>query len=61
MRKQGLPLQRMMTNQALTTIAADLHQADISALYAAVGEGRISAATIVQRARRLRRRRRWSR
>ncbi len=49
MRKQGLPLQRMMTNQALTTIAAELHQADISALYAAVGEGRISAATIVQR------------
>ncbi len=49
MRKQGLPLQRMMTNQALTTIAADLHQSDISALYAAVGEGRISAATIVQR------------
>jgi GTP pyrophosphokinase len=49
MRKQGLPLQRMMTNQALTTIAADLHQADISALYAAVGEGRISAATIVQK------------
>ncbi len=49
MRKQGLPLQRMMTNQALSTIAADLHQADISALYASVGEGRISAATIVQR------------
>ena len=49
MRKQGLPLQRMMTNQALSTIAADLHQADISALYAAVGEGRISAATIVQK------------
>ena len=49
MRKQGLPLQRMMTNQALTTIAADLHQTDISALYAAVGEGRISAATIVRK------------
>ncbi|MBI1350740.1 MAG: RelA/SpoT family protein [Actinomycetales bacterium] len=49
MRKQGLPLQRMMTNQALTAIAADLHQADISALYAAVGEGRISADTIVRR------------
>jgi GTP pyrophosphokinase len=49
MRKQGLPLQRMMTNQALTTIAADLHQSDISALYASVGEGRISAATIVQK------------
>jgi GTP diphosphokinase / guanosine-3',5'-bis(diphosphate) 3'-diphosphatase len=49
MRKQGLPLQRLMTNQALTTIAADLHQADVSALYAAVGDGRIGASTIVQR------------
>jgi GTP pyrophosphokinase len=49
MRKQGLPLQRMMTNQALTAIAADLHQQDISALYASVGEGRISAETIVKK------------
>ena len=49
MRKKGLPLQRLMTNQALSTIAADLHQADVTALYASVGEGRVSAATIVQR------------
>jgi GTP pyrophosphokinase len=49
MRKRSLPLQRMMTNQALTAIAADLHQPDISTLYAAVGEGRISADTIVKR------------
>jgi GTP pyrophosphokinase len=48
-RKQGLPLQRLMTNQALTTIAAEMHQTDITALYAAVGEGRVSAATIVSR------------
>ena len=48
-RKQGLPLQRMMTNQALLTIAADLHQLDVSALYASVGEGRISAQSIVSR------------
>jgi guanosine-3',5'-bis(diphosphate) 3'-pyrophosphohydrolase len=49
MRKQGLPLQRMMTNQALTALALELHQADVSALYAAVGEGRISAASVVQK------------
>ncbi|MCX6421553.1 MAG: bifunctional (p)ppGpp synthetase/guanosine-3',5'-bis(diphosphate) 3'-pyrophosphohydrolase [Actinobacteria bacterium] len=49
MRKQGLPLQRLMTNQAMQGIAAELHQSDISALYASVGDGRISAATIVQR------------
>lgn len=49
MRKQGLPLQRLMTNQALHAIALDMHQADVSALYASVGEGRVAAATVVQR------------
>lgn len=49
MRKEGLPLQRLMSNQALSTIAAEFHQADVSALFAAVGEGRISAASIVRR------------
>ena len=48
MRKENMPLQRLMTNQALTTIAAELHQPDISALYAAVGDGRIQASTIVR-------------
>ena len=49
MRKEGLPLQRLMTNQALSTIAAELHQGDVSALYAAVGDGRIAASSIVKR------------
>lgn len=49
MRKKGFPLQRLMTNQALSTIAVDLNQADVSALYASVGEGKIAASTIVQR------------
>lgn len=49
MRKEGLPLQRLMTNQALTTIAAELHQPDIATLYSAVGESRIAASTIVKR------------
>ena len=49
MRKQGLPLQRLMTNQALSAIAAELHQSDVSGLYAAVGENRVSAATVIQR------------
>jgi guanosine-3',5'-bis(diphosphate) 3'-pyrophosphohydrolase len=48
-RKQGLPLQRMMTNAALSSIAAGLNQTDVTALYASVGEGRISAQTIVAR------------
>jgi guanosine-3',5'-bis(diphosphate) 3'-pyrophosphohydrolase len=49
MRKEGLPLQRLMTNQSMSTIAAELHQQDVTALYAAVGEGRIPAAGIVRR------------
>jgi guanosine-3',5'-bis(diphosphate) 3'-pyrophosphohydrolase len=49
MRKEGLPLQRLMTNQALGTIAADMRLGDVAGLYAAVGDGRIGAATIVRR------------
>jgi GTP pyrophosphokinase len=49
MRKAGLPLQRLLGGDALTTLANDLHYADISALYAAVGEGHVSAQTVVTR------------
>jgi GTP pyrophosphokinase len=43
MRKQGLPLQRMATGDALLAIATEMRFADLSALYAAVGEGHVSA------------------
>jgi GTP pyrophosphokinase len=49
MRKQGLPIHRLLSDDALGTLAKELHYADISALYAAVGEGHITAQTIVQR------------
>lgn len=49
MRKQGLPIQRLLTSSALKSIAQDLGLVDISALYAAVGEGHISADAVVQR------------
>jgi len=49
MRKQGLPLQRMMTTQALNAIAVDLHHTDVTGLYAAVGESKVSAAAVIQR------------
>ena len=49
MRKQGLPLQRMLTSETLMTIARDLHLADGSALYAAVGESQVSAQSVVTR------------
>ncbi|MEP6798272.1 MAG: bifunctional (p)ppGpp synthetase/guanosine-3',5'-bis(diphosphate) 3'-pyrophosphohydrolase, partial [Lapillicoccus sp.] len=49
MRKQGLPLQRLMTAESLTGIAGDLRYPDIGSLYAAVGEGHISATHVVER------------
>jgi guanosine-3',5'-bis(diphosphate) 3'-pyrophosphohydrolase len=49
MRKQDLPLQRMLTSEALTGVAADLRYSDISAMYAAVGEGNVSAQSVVER------------
>ncbi len=49
MRKQGLPLQRLLTSESLTTIAHELRYPDISSLYAAVGESQVSAQTVVQR------------
>ncbi len=47
MRKQGLPLQRMLTSDSLMTIARELHLADVSSLYAAVGENQVSAQSVV--------------
>jgi GTP pyrophosphokinase len=47
MRKQGLPLQRLATGDALLAIATEMRYADLSALYAAVGEGHVSAQSVV--------------
>jgi guanosine-3',5'-bis(diphosphate) 3'-pyrophosphohydrolase len=48
-RKQGLPLQRLLGGEALPNIAKELHLSDVSALYAEVGEGRVSAQSVVQK------------
>ncbi len=49
MRKEGIAVHRLLSTQALTSVAAELRQPDVSALYAAIGEGRISPQTVVQR------------
>ena len=49
MRKQGLPLQRLASAATISVIAKDLHYQDLSTLYAAVGEGRISAQSVVSK------------
>ncbi|MFE9185144.1 RelA/SpoT family protein [Micromonospora haikouensis] len=48
MRRQGIPVQRMLTSDALMAIARDLHLADVASLYAAVGDRRLSAQSVVQ-------------
>jgi GTP diphosphokinase / guanosine-3',5'-bis(diphosphate) 3'-diphosphatase len=48
MRKQNLPLQRMMTHDALMAVAQEMRHADISALYAAVGDGHTSAQNVIE-------------
>ena len=48
-RKQGLPLQRLLAGEALPNLAKQLHLTDVAALYSEVGEGRVSAQHVVQR------------
>jgi len=49
MRKQNLPLQRLMSAESVVALASEMRYPDVSALYAAVGEGHVSAASVVQR------------
>ncbi|NNM45041.1 RelA/SpoT family protein [Knoellia koreensis] len=49
MRKEGLPLTRLLTVETLTGLASELRYQDIDALYAAVGEGHVSAQHVVGR------------
>ncbi|MCT1985873.1 bifunctional (p)ppGpp synthetase/guanosine-3',5'-bis(diphosphate) 3'-pyrophosphohydrolase [Dermacoccus abyssi] len=48
LRKQGLPLQRLMSHDSLTDVATRLNHADIDALYAAIGDGHISTEAVVR-------------
>jgi GTP diphosphokinase / guanosine-3',5'-bis(diphosphate) 3'-diphosphatase len=49
LRKGGLPLQRLLTLEHLTAVAGFFKLADVSALYAAVGEGTVGAQSVVNR------------
>lgn len=49
MRREGLPLQRMLTHETLSAVAAEFNHADVTALYAAVGEGNTTAQSVVRR------------
>ena len=49
MRRLGLPLQQLMSTDSLAKLVGDLGFQDVSALFAAVGEGQISAQSIIDR------------
>ncbi|CAN2200363.1 SpoT Guanosine polyphosphate pyrophosphohydrolases/synthetases [Candidatus Nanopelagicaceae bacterium] len=49
MRKAGLPLQKIFAGHALLELAHDLHYSDIEALYSSVGDGHVSAASVIEK------------
>jgi GTP pyrophosphokinase len=49
MRKEGVSLKRVMTHESLTQVAHEMRLADVSALYAAVGEGNLGAQSVVRK------------
>src|SRR6476619_1781301 len=49
MRKEGLPLKRLLSHESLMLAAEHFKLLDVSALYAAVGEGNLSAQAVVRR------------
>jgi GTP pyrophosphokinase len=48
-RRGGLPIQRLLNSDSMGAIAHELRFTDVSALYAAVGEGHVSARHVVSR------------
>ncbi|MBA8823495.1 GTP pyrophosphokinase [Saccharopolyspora lacisalsi] len=48
-RRLGLPVQRLVSADSLAAVGKEMHYADVTALYAAVGEHQVSAHHVVQR------------
>ncbi|MGL4832431.1 MAG: RelA/SpoT family protein, partial [Propionibacteriaceae bacterium] len=49
LRRQGLPMQRLLTVAHLTAVAESFHLKDIDSLYTAIGDGTVSAQAAVSR------------
>ena len=49
MRKQNLPLKRLMSSEALAELVSLLHLENVEALYQAVGEGRVSTQSVIEK------------
>src|SRR6476620_7630774 len=52
MRREALPVQKLASSSAMSKIAAQLNYTDLETLYAAIGEGHLSAKAVVQRVQR---------
>lgn len=49
MRKQNLPLQKLMNQESVASVAAALKFRDVEELYAAVGEGHVSTQSVIEK------------
>ncbi len=49
MRKQNLPIKRLMASEPLAELVSQLHLDNVEALYQAVGEGRISTQSVIEK------------
>ena len=49
LRKANLPLKSLLAGDLLIQLASEMHYSDVSALYAAIGEGHVSAQSIVEK------------
>ena len=51
LRRQGLPIQSILTSESLNRVAKDLKLDDINALFTSIGQGNISAGAVIDRIR----------
>ena len=51
LRRQGLPIQSLINSETLNQAARDLKLADITALFTAIGQGVVSAPSVIERLR----------
>ncbi|GAA2181447.1 GTP pyrophosphokinase [Leucobacter tardus] len=49
LRKQGLPLRQSLNSESLQQVALQLHYTDVTALYAGIGEGHVSAQSVIEK------------
>ena len=49
MRKQNLPLQKLMSQNVVNEVAAQMRYDGVEALYAAVGEGHVSTQSVIEK------------